>query len=684
MKQKIGIISKRSGMGRYYQQQLTELFGDSADIYAYNLEEKTILDMQPCKLYLISSTSYDLIYDSWAKPFLPPEAKLVHSRITFSKEAVNLLRTYPEGTKAMLVNQSQHMALESIAQLYHLGINNIEFFPCYPELREVPPVELAFAPGEAELAPPSVKQVVDLGCRKLTANTVCEIALKLDNPFFLESTKFQEYAATLASVDYSLQKMSFANITTENKLEMILNSLEQGIVCIDEKDTVTLISRAARELLDLHRADVLGKPITEILPFLPFDELLCAGKPGVPKLIRVRGLNLGVTVTQLRIRDQYLGAFALLQRFEEGENRQNMLRLQMISKDHRAKYTFDDIIGDSPAIFKAREIAARMAQNDAYIMLEGESGTGKELFAQAIHNASPRRNGPFIAVNCAALPETLLESELFGYAEGSFTGAKKGGKPGLFEYAHHGTLFLDEIETMSPGLQSKLLRALQEKEIVRIGSSEPIAVDVRVLSSTNEDLGPRVQNGSFRRDLYYRLNVIPVHIPSLWERQEDIFRLLTHFQRLMGIRFTLTDRAEDALRQHPWKGNVRELRNCVEYLRYMGLSQVDYEDLPAQFLGEAPFVAAHPGHALLPREQMVLRVLGEFTEQGKGLGRQGIVRACAARGTNLTEHEVRLILDALHQRGYLQVAMGRSGTSLSAQGRQIYQELKGLAAAVRT
>ena len=156
-----------------------------------------------------------------------------------------------------------------------------------------------------------------------------------------------------------------------------------------------------------------------------------------------------------------------------------------------------------------------MAASSAAILISGESGTGKELFAHAIHAASARRKEPFVAINCAAIPDSLLESQLFGYEEGSFTGAKKGGRPGLFECAHQGTLFLDEIETMSPALQAKLLRVLQEREVVRIGSIDPIPINVRILSSTNEDLLERVQKGSFRRDLYYRLNVIPLHIPAL-------------------------------------------------------------------------------------------------------------------------------------------------------------------------
>lgn len=670
MKKSIGIISQRRGMARFYAQLLTGLFGDMADIYLYNLEDETIRNMRECDLYLSSFTSYDLMRNNWARPFLPPIHRVVQSAITFTRQAVDILKTYPDGTKAILVNQSQHMAMESIAQLYHLGISNIEFYPYSPEMDTVPNAQVAFAPGEAELAPPGIP-LVELGARWLTANTICEIALKLGNSFFLESQKFHDYTASLAEVDYSLQAISSNSLTTENKLEMILNSLDSGIVCVDEAGTITLINRSARSLLSVSRSNTLGLPAEQVLPELSFstDHTL------PPQLVSIRGQELGVTVTPLQIKDKSLGAFVTLQRFQETEARQITLRLQKTPKNHHARYTFSDIVGKSPAICKAREIARRMAGNNASVMIDGESGTGKELFAQAIHNASPRKDGPFIAVNCAALTETLLESELFGYAEGAFTGAKKGGKPGLFECAHQGTLFLDEIETMSPALQAKLLRVLQEREVVRIGSIDPIPINVRILSSTNEDLLDRVQRGSFRRDLYYRLNVIPLHIPALRERKEDILLLADTFCSQFQAEFTMSDRARAALVQHRWPGNIRELRNCIEYLQHMGLRTVDLEDLPETFHVLRSVPPAPSGQEMLPQEWHVMQILGELYPLRRGLGRQGIVHACANRGMAISEHEVRLALNAFMQHGWLIVNRGRCGTQLSESGYQHYQEI---------
>ena len=670
MKKSIGVITLRSGMAVFYGQLLTRLFGDIADIYVYNMEEKTIQSLRACDLYLNASTSYDLMRNDWAKAYLPPSYQMVNSDITFTRQAVDLLKSYPSGTRAILVNQNQHMAMESISQLYHLGISNIEFFPYSPESDQIPDVKLAFAPGEADLCPPQIP-VVDLGPRWPTANTICEIALKLGNSFFLETPKYADYIAALADVDYSLQKISYDSLTAENKLEMILNALSMGIVCVDEQGRITLVNRTARELLGISRSHTLGQPAKIVLPDLPLQ--IAAAHP---QLISIRGQDLGVTVAPLRIRDRLLGSFAILQPFQDAEERQTTLRLQKATRNHQARYTFQDILGSSPAICKARDIAMQMADNSSSVMISGESGTGKELFAQAIHNASPRRNHPFIAVNCAALTETLLESELFGYVEGTFTGAKKGGKPGLFECAHQGTLFLDEIETMSPALQAKLLRVLEEREVVRIGAVDSIPVNVRILSSTNENLLSMVQQGSFRRDLYYRLNVIPLHIPALRERREDILPLAEHFRQQFHADFIMSARAQAALIQHRWPGNVRELRNCVEYLQHMGRSAVDLEDLPDQFqVCRSVSMPNSPGEALLTREWTVMSILGSLYPQGRGIGRQGIVRACLDRGLPISEHEVRVALQTLDAHQWLTVGHGRSGTRLSEAGYRHYRQL---------
>jgi transcriptional regulator with PAS, ATPase and Fis domain len=247
---------------------------------------------------------------------------------------------------------------------------------------------------------------------------------------------------------------------------------------------------------------------------------------------------------------------------------EELARVRKIIRNLKAEYTWNDIVGTGTALQQAKDLARRAAETPATVLLRGESGTGKELFAHAIHNASSRRKGQFVRVNCAALPEHLLESELFGYEEGAFTGASKGGKRGLFEEASRGTLFLDEIGDITVELQKKLLRVLQEKEIMKVGSTRPVPVDVRVIAATNADLEQRIKNGSFREDLYYRLNVLPIRIPPLRTIREDIPVIAGHLLKKLNQEYgreieSISGVAMQALQAYHWPGNVRELESMI-------------------------------------------------------------------------------------------------------------------------
>jgi transcriptional regulator with PAS, ATPase and Fis domain len=255
------------------------------------------------------------------------------------------------------------------------------------------------------------------------------------------------------------------------------------------------------------------------------------------------------------------------------------IREELYLKGHVAENTFEDIIGQSPAIVQAKEEAENYAQVDSPLLIYGETGTGKELFAQAIHNASPRKNNPFVAFNCAAIPENLLESELFGYVEGAFTGAKKGGKMGLFEQAHKGTIFLDEIGEISTDIQARLLRILQERKVRRVGDDKLTPIDVRIIVSTNKDLYQLVEKKKFREDLYYRINVLNLNLPPIWERREDVPLLVNFFikkyrQRLKKVVEGISTESIQILENYTWPGNVRQLENIME--RLMVRTQEDY------------------------------------------------------------------------------------------------------------
>ncbi|MBP2016704.1 PAS domain S-box-containing protein [Symbiobacterium terraclitae] len=357
-------------------------------------------------------------------------------------------------------------------------------------------------------------------------------------------------------------------------LEAIFNSTQDAISVVDEKGIGWMVNPAYSALTGLRPEEVIGKPATvDIDPSQESMHLqvLRTRRPvrNVPLRVGPRKREVVVNVAPILVDGVLKGSVGVIRDVSE------IARLSAELEQHRklirrltSTYTFDEIIADSPVMQQAVEQARRAAETPATVLLRGESGTGKELFAHAIHNASSRRRGRFIRVNCAAIAESLLESELFGYAEGAFTGAKKGGKRGLFEEADGGTLFLDEIGELPMGLQAKLLRVLQEKEIVRVGEATPVKVDVRVIAATNAHLEEMIARGTFREDLYYRLNVVPIVIPPLRHRQEDIPRLVDHLIQKLNEEYgrNVREIAPDALevlRQYHWPGNVRELENII-------------------------------------------------------------------------------------------------------------------------
>ena len=308
-----------------------------------------------------------------------------------------------------------------------------------------------------------------------------------------------------------------------------------------------------------------------------------------------------------------------------------------------------------------------MAASGLTVLIAGESGTGKELLAQSIHNASPRKSQPFVAVNCAAVPEALLESELFGYEGGAFTGALREGKRGLFEQAHGGTVFLDEVGDMPLALQARLLRVLQEKQLTRLGSGQVLNVDIRVVAATHLDLRQLVEAGRFRQDLYYRLHVLPLVVPPLRERREDILPLLSFFLGEQGRPQLATDAgAQAALLAYSWPGNIRELQNVAAYGAFAAGERLGEADLP-YYVRESPRAEdAFRRHEAWPLAQRVLACLATGSAGRKAIGARLEEQGCEA-----SEGEVRRALEWLQSWGLAEAQTGRGGSRLTEKGRRV-------------
>ena len=355
----------------------------------------------------------------------------------------------------------------------------------------------------------------------------------------------------------------------QQQLTTLFDTVQEGIIAVDRNGKIVNINAAAAKMLQVSQKPVLGKELALLLSGLPLADSLTTGHDVFNReafrLIRGQRVYYVATVKTWLGGTEVWGAVVTLREMAEVKK----IVSNFSTQEHC--FSFEMILGDSPALAKAKQEAAQAAAGNVTVLIQGESGTGKELFARAIHNASARRDKPIIAINCAAIPEALLESELFGYEEGAFTGARRGGKPGKFELADGGTVFLDEIGDMSLSLQAKLLRVLQERKIERVGSTETTAIDVRIIAATHKDIEAMVRQGEFRQDLYYRINVFPLQIPSLRQRRQDLPLLIERFLARYRDKMAKNVEGIDAdayacLLEYGWPGNIRELENTIEYL----------------------------------------------------------------------------------------------------------------------
>jgi transcriptional regulator with PAS, ATPase and Fis domain len=384
----------------------------------------------------------------------------------------------------------------------------------------------------------------------------------------------------------------------KDMLQAIVDHAYEGVLIVDPNGYILMANEMYADFLGKKLNEMIGRHVTEVIENTRMHIVGQTGKPEIAQIQKINGremiasripvFNQGkvAAVVGTVMFQQVDDLFALSTKMENLRKELNYYKDEL-DKRLQAKYSFDTILGTSEELEKVKELGKRVAKSDTTILLKGESGTGKELFAHAIHRESYRGAGPLIKVNCAAIPETLLESELFGYKEGSFTGAKKSGKKGKFALANGGTIFLDEISEMPLMMQVKLLRVLQEKEIEPIGAAKPEAVDVRIIAATNKDLFTLVEQGKFRHDLYYRLNVVMLEIPPLRKRKKDIPLLVDYFlqklEKETGVFVEgIDEEAMHALLGYTWPGNIRELGNVLERALYVKNGDtITLQDLPS-------------------------------------------------------------------------------------------------------
>lgn len=681
---KIAVIASEKEYAEYLKGNLDKYFKKYAQINTYSIEDIDTIDYIREKFVIISSFT---IFRK-VKTKITEHSELIIASLTLSIDGVEKLNKLPKHTKALLVNIDYRLCMLVITTLYKLGFRDLELVPYYKGITEYDKsITIAITPDEKHLVPKEIKRVINIGQRVIDLNCIIEIADKLGVKNILDNEEALKSVKKIVPSNLGIERMLGEKEDLTEKINALVRMMEQGIIITDLAGKIYLSNNKANKLLKSRSDIIKGFNISEIIPEINIIETSLKNN----ELININGNNLIVTITPIITNNEISGSIITIDNFKDIEKRQHNIRTKIIGRGHNAEYKFDDIIGESKIIRETKDIAKRMASSDSSVLIFGESGTGKELFAQSIHNSSPRRNYHFVAINCSALPESLLESELFGYEEGAFSGAKKGGKIGLFELTHKGTLFLDEIGEMPLSLQSKLLRVIEEKKIMKIGDKDLIDIDVRIIAATNRNLIEMIKKSDFRKDLYYRLNVLPLRIPNLRDRKEDILIIADYFNKKMNNKFTFSEGAVKKILNHNWPGNIRELRNIIEYLTNLNKKIVEQQDIPISNKNNMTIsiplkktdneminkFIINEGRKL-NLYSFILTEMEKSFKRRDNIGRTKLTKIAKENDLFITEQEIRNGMNKLNSYGFIISGRGRKGSIITDLGLEARKKIIGL------
>lgn len=671
--QRLVTISYNELARKEVYEQLTSLIGDRLQIASYCYDE--YIHQPEDNLVLITTLPIkDQVINR-----LSGNCKYFVAKRTINPRKLQPLFDIPNNSEVLVVNNFFESSVEIVTELQLIGINHLRFFPYDPDKPPEKNFQYAITPGEAHLVPQNIPNIIDLGNRLISLMTIAQILFycagnqgldQVDDNFL-----YVRYIRDLVSLSLENSRQLQRNEILQQQMKMVLSNFEDGIILTEADRKITFHNDMAAVILN--QEQIIGKYLDETNLRETCDESIDTAFISIAdKVIHVTrkevSLNRSKTIQMLTLKD-----LTSIKKIDEQYKQQKKYT------EHTAKYTFNDIVHKSAAMSKVINIAKRLAQSESTLVITGESGTGKELIAQSIHNASARKDFPFVAINCAALSESLLESELFGYEDGAFTGARKGGKRGIFELADGGTIFLDEIGDAPPAIQNKLLRVLQEKEIMRVSGSKIIPINVRVIAATNKDLFRLSEQGVFRQDLYYRLRVLSLYIPPLRERREDIEILLCYLMHKHGAT-AIPSAVKELIKpfsDYLWPGNIRELENIAEYISTIYDASSDLKEDVLHFMmhnnpadGSFPAKTDNSQESLLFRNPKtagelicILQLLHEAKSAQMLLGRYRLRSLLHNRNLMLTPQQVKTRLDTLRDAGLISTHNGK-GSVLTADG----------------
>ncbi len=652
----IAIISGVLSTSEALKRQLVEFASEFVDVVLYGIED-FLPDQIDCDLMIYSS---DICYEELQS--LPHKIRAKEEIIalrTVNFETIDELFRIQKDEKVYVFNDAKATTYQFIEHLRNIGLEDINLIPYFPGTEVDSKIRYAITPGYLDRMPENIEHLINVGPRLFDLETIQQILKATGIINKISGSYSENYLSKIINISKRSGRYAAEVNALNEQMSLILSTIDEGIMVIDKKNKLSIVNKQLLELLSMPYRNFEGCGIEELIRNQDIVDFCIGIKQKEEAIFTIQHINL--IFSRQKLSSGFIIIF--VKNIEERILESNRLNQELVKKGHVAKYSFDHILGTSHAIKEAKYIAHKLAKSELTILIEGESGTGKELFASAIHNESHRASKAYLAINFSAFTDELIESELFGYEDGAFTGARKGGKVGLFELASGGTLLLDEIGDVSPKMQTKLLRVLQEGEIIRIGGTIIRSVDVRIIAATNKNLRKLVEEGAFREDLYYRLKMGTVKLPPLCQRTSDIPVLIERFLR---GNYTMTEEAKGHLMNTLWKGNIRELKGTVEYM--MAISDHDLltqNELPKDFE-----TIELPSVGVTDHERRILEVIFECNRQSVSCGRQNI-QAMTYAELGLTENQIRQRMIKLAQKGLIKNQKGRGGSFVTEEGKKL-------------
>ena len=677
---RIVLFSVDQNVGDYLFATFQKIIGSVAEIFNVTMEAGNFEVPEPEVVFV----SGEFLRPK-ARALFPGIRIIVPDRVIVGQNLEQVL-LLPKGADVLVVNSPRQASEQTIENLKKLELDHLNYIPYWKGRQlDLDRVHTAISPGMMHLCPEAIANRIDIGPRNVSINSFLEVlqALELDIRYL---DRFSEHYHRLLLDSSRRLAFTLRDMARIRRLEdVVVNEFEEGILYVNAGGRIDLVNKAAARLMNIPRQEMISMDIQEVLG--RFEQLAAILEESGGKTAHIYNLNGTKTVVGTIPVDWETSRTWIytLRRIEVIEKLEKEVRTRLVEKGHVTKYSFSNIWTRNSKVKTVIEKARDFSATGKNILITAESGMGKELFAHAIHQASPFRNGPFVAVNFAGIPENLIESELFGYEDGAFTGARKGGRKGLFEHARGGTLFLDEIGDAPLSVQASLLRVLQEKEVLRVGGSSIIPVEVRIVAATNKDIPRAIRAETFRNDLFYRLNTFPITVPPLREHKEDVLYIMKkYFKRRYGLSKTVSDAARDCLMAHDWPGNVRELINIAEYVFFTSKTcpEILPEHLP-DTMGTAvipPETVDRSPEDFMHIEQvffenglppdLTFRLLDLIREsRGKLCGRSSLRRKLLYAQFPVSEGKIKKALTLFREAGLVLVGKTKQGTSITPRGR---------------